>query len=573
MMTSTQQQAGAQLAHDLGRRSVLKGALACAAAAAIPQSGAWAGDSGTSPVAITTVGEVRGYIDNGVLVFKGVRYAADTAPNRFAPPRPPEPWRGVHDALEYGRACPQPNAREAVSEDCLFLNVWTPGLQPRGVADHGAADRGSRDRGLRDRALSPHTSGSSARRPVMVYIHGGAYTTGSGSSPLYDGVNLCRRGDVVVVTLNHRLGALGYLYLARIGGAGLADSGNAGMLDMVLALKWVRENIETFGGDPDNVTVFGQSGGGAKIATLMAMPSASGLFQRAATMSGQQLTASGPLNATARARAYLDALKLKPERVDDLRSLPADALIAAMDAPDPLIRKSSLYFGPVFDDQALKRHPFYPDAPPLSAKVPMIIGGTHDETRTLIGSGDPTVFTLTWEQLPARLASEMRVDISPESVVAEYRKLYPGYSASDVFFAATTASRSWRAGIVEAELRAQQGSPVYAYQLDWKSPKDGGKWGAPHTLDIPLVFDNVGKPGSITGTAESARQMASQMSEAFIAFARTGNPNTAAIPAWTPYTLARRETLVFDVPSQLVNDPRGAERRLFAEVPYIQPGT
>jgi para-nitrobenzyl esterase len=319
--------------------------------------------------------------------------------------------------------------------------------------------------------------------------------------------------------------------------------------------------------------LFGQSGGGAKIATLMAMPAAAGLFHRAATMSGQQLTASGPLNATARARVFLDALKLPVDRIDDMRRMPLEKLIAAHEAVDPIIGRGSLYFGPVLDDRTLQRHPFYPDAPALSARIPMIIGNTHDETRSLIGGGDPSTFALTWEQLPARLAPEMRVDIGPERVVAEYRRLYPDYSPTDVFFSATTAARSWRAAIVEAELRAQQGSPVYAYQLDWKSPKDGGKWGAPHTLDIPLVFGTLDQQGSITGTDESAQRMSAQMSDAFIAFARTGNPNTPSIPTWAPYTLPRRETLVFNVPSQLVDDPRGAERRLFAAVPFIQQGT
>ena len=203
----------------------------------------------------------------------------------------------------------------------------------------------------------------------------------------------------------------------------------------------------------------------------------------------------------------------------------------------------------------------------------MMIGNTHDETRSLIGANDPTTFNLTWDQLPTRLLPEMRVDITPEKVVAEYRRLYPNYSPTDVFFSATTASRSWRAAIVEAELRAQQGAPVYAYQLDWRSPIDGGKWGAPHTLDIPLVFGTLDAASSITGTADSAQSMSAQMADAFIAFARTGNPNPPSVPTWTPYSLTRRETMVFDVPSKLVDDPRGGERRLFASVPFIQQGT
>jgi para-nitrobenzyl esterase len=495
-----------------------------------------------SPVAATRWGKVRGDIDNGVNVFKGIRYGADTARRRFMPPASPEPWSDVRDALAYGPSAPQPSrSTEKPNEDCLFLNVWTPGLR------------------------------DGRKRPVMFYIHGGAYNNGSGSSPLYDGVRLCRRGDVVVVSINHRLNAFGYLYLARFGGAELADSGNAGQLDLILALEWVRDNIAEFGGDPNNVMVFGQSGGGAKIATLMAMPAAAGLFHRAATMSGQQVTASGPLNATLRTRAVLDALKLPPERAAELRTLPAEKLIEVLSTRDPVLPFGGISFAPVLDERSLKRHPFYPDAPAQSAHIPMIIGNTHDETRAFLG-GDQTNFTVTWEQLADKLGPNMRVDIQPEVIIAEYRRLYPKYSASDVLFAATTAGRSWRGAVIEAEERAKSGSPAYAYQLNWASPRDGGKFGAPHASDIQLVFDNIDKPGA-TAIGPGAQPMADQMSETFIAFARTGNPNNKQIPNWEMYTLPRRRTMVFDVPSHLEDDPRGAERRLFAKVPYVQPGT
>jgi para-nitrobenzyl esterase len=525
----------------LTRRTFATQAALLAAAAPFASS-VWAADDPTL-IAATRHGQVRGSLSQGIRVFKGIRYGADTSKRRFMPPLPPASWTGVQNALQYGPASPQLNITERNSEDCLFLNVWTPGLRDR------------------------------VKRPVMFYIHGGAYASGSGSSPLYDGTRLCTRGDVVVVTVNHRLNLFGYLSLARFGGKDLADSGNAGQLDLVLALQWVRDNIAEFGGDPNKVTVFGQSGGGAKIATLMAMPAARGLFHRAATMSGQQLTASGPLNATKRTEALLAALKLPRTRIDELRRTPIPRLVAALRATDPIIGKGGLYFGPVLDERTLKRHPFYPDAPPISAGIPMIIGNTHDETRSLIGNGDPTAFTLKWEDLPARLADNLRVDISPELVVTEYRRLYPRYSPSDVFFAATTAGRSWRGAIVEAELRAQQGSPVFAYQLDWASPQDGGKWGAPHTLDIPLVFSNIDKKGSITGSAPDAQAMSDQMSDAFINFARSGNPNHKGIPKWLPYTLPARTTMVFDNPSKVVDDPRGEERKLFEKVPFVQQGT
>jgi para-nitrobenzyl esterase len=497
-------------------------------------SAAWAGRG--DPVARTASGPVRGLREDGLLVFRGLRYGADTGPRRFRPPMAPTPWKDPLPCLAYGHASPQRGKETDQSEDCLFLNIWTPG------ADNG-------------------------RRPVMLYIHGGAYATGSGSSPLYDGTRLAVRGDVVVVTVNHRLGPFGYLYLNRLI-PGFEDGGNAGMLDLVLALRWVRDNIAAFGGDPQRVMLFGQSGGGAKIATLMAMPAAKGLFHRAATMSGQQLTASGPGNATRRTQALLEALKARPE---DLATMPAARILEGLGATDPVIGSGGVYFGPVLDERSLTRHPFYPDAPPQSAGVPMIIGNTHDETRGFFS--DPETFALTWDELPGRLIPQMRVDIDPHLVVARYRQLYPAYSPTDVFFAATTAARSWRAAIVEAELRAAQGSPAFAYQLDWASPKDGGKWGAPHTLDIPLVFGTLDAPGSITGVGEDARRVSGLMMDAFIRFARGGDPNGAGLPAWEPYSLARRQTMVWNVEPKLVDDPRGEERKLFEKVPFIQQGT
>lgn len=458
------------------------------------------------------------------------------------PPLPPEKWTGILDALQYGASSPQGSrGPEQVSEDCLFLNVFTPGLR------------------------------DGRKRPVMFYIHGGAYSNGSGSSPLYDGVRLCRRGDVVVVSVNHRLNAFGYLYLARFGGADWADSGNTGQLDLVLALQWVRENIAEFGGDPGNVMVFGQSGGGAKIATMMAMPAAKGLFHRAATMSGQQVTASGPLNATLRTRALLDVLKLTGDRIPEISTIPFQKILEALGTRDPVLSFGGISFAPVLDERSLLRHPFYPDAPAQSAHIPMIIGNTHDETRAFLG-GDPTNYTVTWEQLPDKLIPNMRVDIQPEAVIAAYRKLYPSLSASDLLFKITTASRSWRGAIIEAEERARSGTPAYAYQLDWATPKDGGKFGAPHASDIQLVFDNIDKPGA-TATGPQAQPMADIMSETFVHFARIGDPNNKTIPRWQPYTLERRQTMVFNVPPHLEDDPRGAERKIFAKVPFIQAGS
>ncbi|CAN5870697.1 carboxylesterase/lipase family protein [soil metagenome] len=519
---------------DLSRRTLI-------AAGVLLPSGVFA--AGASPVARTTNGPVRGYTDGATKVFKGVRYGADTAPRRFRPPLPPIPWTKPADATAYGPSSPQGSQDvERQSEDCLVLNVWTPALSDGG------------------------------KRPMMVYIHGGAYSNGSGSSPVYDGTRLSRRGDVVVVTINHRLNVFGYGFLAKLAGPEFADSGNAGMLDILLALRWVADNAAAFGGDPSRVMVFGQSGGGAKIATMMAMPAAEGLFHTAATMSGQQVTASGPLHATERMGLFLDAVGLTRARAAEAATLPVGKLLEGLSVRDPFT-PGSLYFGPVLDERSLTRHPFWPDAAPQGLKVPMIIGNTHDEARAFVAHSKPDPFALGWDDVAGRIAPEMRVDIDPDHVVAEYRRIYPDYSPTDVFFAAITAGRSWRGAVIEAEERARAGAPAWVYELDLPTTIEGGRLRAMHTGDIALVLDNLAAKGSPTAPSPAAQSVADKMSESFIALAKTGNPNTPAIPAWTPYDLARRATMIFDAETRPVDDPRGAERRLFAKVPYIQPGT
>jgi para-nitrobenzyl esterase len=539
--------------NTLDRRGLLIAAGAAAATAALTPNAGFAATS-ASPIVKTAAGKVRGATGDGVHVFKGLRYGADAGgARRFMPPVKPEPWTEVKDALAYGAASMQQGKGEegeTLSEDCLFLNVWTPAKAGKaGLADGG-------------------------KRPVMFYIHGGAYNGGSGGHPWYDGTKLAKRGDVEVVTVNHRLNAFGYLYLARLfNDPSVADSGNNGQLDLILALQWVRDNIAQFGGDPDNVMLFGQSGGGAKIATLMGTPSAKGLFHRAATMSGQQVTVGGPFNATKRAKLFLD--KLGVTDLAALRALPADQMLNGLRAVDPIAGTGGVYMGPVLDERSLTRHPFFPDAAPEGLSVPMMCGNTHDETRGFIG-WDTKAFDMTWEQVIAKLPGQLnaRVDIDPETVVAAYRKIYPNYSPSDVYFAASTAGRSWKAAIIQAEERAKAGAPAYVYQVDWKSPKDGGIFGAPHTIDIGLVFGTLDAKGSIVGTGPDSVAMSNAVSDAFIAFAKTGNPNTAAIPAWEPYTLPRRQTMVFNTPaSKMQDDPRGAERELFNKVPFTQFGT
>jgi para-nitrobenzyl esterase len=519
----------------------------------------------------TTAGPIRGAIHNNIASFRGIPYGADTRTRRFQPPLPPTPWKAVRDTLVWADRAPQlggssgmttrpqtepetfrlPPDEGSSSEDCLHLNVFTP---------------------------SPHRPGHESR-PVLFYIHGGAYNSGTANSVLYDGTRLCQRGDVVVVTVNHRLNAFGYLYLAEAtDDPAYADSGNVGQLDLILALKWVRDNIANFGGDPGRVTIFGQSGGGAKSATLMAMPPAHGLFHRVMTMSGQQVTAAPHNLAAARTRDFLTRLGLQNTPATKLReTLDALPLTALEDAA----RVSSAWL-PVVDGRSLPRDPFDPDAPPLSSTIPMILGNTHDETRGLIGGAQPALFSLTWEQLPAALTKNIGTylgPVTPETVISSYREWYPAYSPADVFFAAATAFRSWPGQIIEAERRAQSParSRTWVYQMNFPSPVAGGRFGAPHTMDIPFFFDNLAvSPGMVGAGPENiaaAQPLATMMSGALIAYARTGDPNHPGMPHWPAYDTDHRPTMLWDQTPSVGNDPRGNERRLAATAHYRQPGT
>ncbi len=482
-------------------------------------------------------GGFAGITEGGVTRFLGIRYGRA---QRFKAPVAEPRAAGVVQATAFGPVAPQGSAYAPQSEDCLFLNIWSAEADAR------------------------------AKKPVLLYIHGGAYSNGSVTDPLNDGQALAARGDCVVVTVNHRLNALGYLYLARLSAA-FPDSGNAGQLDLILALKWVRDNIAMFGGDPSRVMVFGQSGGGAKIATMMGMPVAAGLFQRAATMSGQQVTASGPLNATARTRAYLAKLGVEEGDLAPLLAMPVERLVEGLSATDPILG-GGVYFGPVLDMTWLIRHPFWPDANPQSLRIPMMLGNTHRETGGFLAPDSPKLKGLDWANLADRMAPELKIDILPEWVVAQYRARYPDWTPTDVFYDATTAGRSWRGQVIEAEARATAGAPAFVYQLDFASRTDPRR-GAFHTMDIPLVFGTLGATGSQTGTAADARAASRAMQDSFVAFAATGDPNHAGLPRWPRHDMRTRATMVFDTRPHLENDPRHWQRELFARVPYIQPGS
>lgn len=489
------------------RRGAITGGLALAAAPGLAKPGSLRTPAGPyHGVAAQVVGT------RGAVAYKGIRYARA---ERFRAPIPTLDAEQTPDGA-FGPACPQrgDNYRPQ-SEDCLFLNLWTP------------------------------AGGATDPRPVMVYFHGGAYSAGSVTDPVNDGAALAARGDVIVVTVNHRLNALGYLYLP----GRFPDSGNNGQLDLIAALQWVRRNIAGFGGDQGNVTVFGQSGGGAKIATLMAMPEAAGLFHKAITMSGQQVTASGPLNAAKRAEAF----QAKLGQGVDPATAPVAALIDALGAPDPILG-GGLYMGPVLDMVHLTRHPFWPDAPPQSRAIPMMLGNTVLETRAFYAPEEKQLAGLDWGNLAQRIAPEMRIDIRPDWVVAQFRARYPQASALEQFHRIVTAARSWRGQVEVAEARARQGNAnSWVYQLDFEHAK--------HTDDIALSFGTMRNPSPAQG-ALSATVMA-----AFVGFARTGDPG------WPPYDLGRRVTMAFDAQSRVVDDPRAWERELFARVPYIQPGS
>lgn len=502
-------------------------------------------------IAETSRGRVRGTNTNGIRTFKGIPYGAPTdGPNRFRAAKPAVPWTGVRDTIAYGPMCPQeilsrPSfaaswaVEPSMSEDCLVLNIWTPALR-----DHH-------------------------KRPVMVWIHGGGYSRGSGANPVYDGTNLARKGDVVVVTLNHRLNIFGHLYLAKLGGSDYAESGNLGVLDLVAALRWVHVNIAEFGGDPSNVTIFGQSGGGAKVSTLMAMPQTRGLFHRAIVQSGSQLDGLTIDEANANALTFLKAAEVPVTDLSRLQKFTFAELLAVlrkiMLAPGPKPN-----FSPVVDGKFLPKALWVPDGPASSATVPMMIGTTKTETTALIGVGDPSVFELDDASLRKKLSPWVAAN-EIDRVIAGYRRSAPEAAPSDLFFAITTARRVRQQAWIQAEHKAaQNAAPVWLYELDWQTPVDGGKWQSPHSLDLAFVFDNVAKSESMVGKGDGPRALAEQMSAAWLAFARTGNPNNKSLPPWAQFRLPERATMVFDVKSRTVNDFRGDERQVLASLPVYR---
>jgi para-nitrobenzyl esterase len=498
-----------------------------------------------SPVTVeTSYGRVRGTDVGGIKTFKGIPYGASTAGrNRFKPPVAPAKWAGVRDTIAYGPSAPQrePGVGRAASpiavaaaglpaesEDCLVLNVWTPAL------------------------------GDGRRRPVMFWCHGGGFATGSGSSPVTEGANLARRGDVVVVTINHRLNVLGFTALEDAGGTEFAGSGDAGMLDIVFALRWVRDNIARFGGDPGTVMIFGQSGGGRKVTTLLAMPPARGLFHRAIIESGATLKLVEREQGARVAHELMSTLGIPKGQARELQKLPLDKIMGAY---FQVVRRMNVDqmtqgFSPLVDGTFIPAHPFHPVASSVSADVPVMLGSTRTE---LTSSAQPADFELSDAGMRSRIRA--LIGAHADSAIDVYQKANPGASASDIYFLIASDHRYSGPVMKIAERRAALGKgPVYLYYFRWETPVDGGRLKSPHTIEIPFAFDNVKAAARLTGGGPEALALADRVSDTWIAFARTGDPNTSKLPRWTPFNATDRPTMVIDNESRLVNDPIREQR-------------
>jgi len=494
------------------------------------------------PVVDTSLGKLRGSRRDGIFNFKGIPYGQSTAgSNRFMPPVAMQPWAGVRDAVEYGPRAPQnerPSALPHVawirdtrptSEDCLVLNVFTPAVNDNG------------------------------KRPVMVYIHGGGFISGSSGATGIDGTNLAKHGDVVVVSMNHRLNVFGHCYLGTLD-ARYADSGNVGMLDLVVALRWVRDNAAAFGGDAGNVTIFGQSGGASKVAVLMAMPAAQGLYHKAIVQSASSLLRMAPAEDASRsAQAIMTQLGLDKGKVAALQDVPADQLLKAMSARITATGIDNCR--PVVDGRALPGHPFDPAAPALSANVPLLIGTCETET-AFDFSLNPKNFTLSAGEAHARVKFLLGVnDAAADTMLAAYRRTHPNATPSDLVVFIFSDYKYRQNDIKSAERKAAQGAaPAYMYLFTWRTPVLDGNLKTPHALCIPFVFGTVDVAASITGTAPERYALSEKVQGAWVAFARTGNPNHAGLPAWKPYSVSERTTMIFDNVCKAVNDPAGADR-------------
>jgi para-nitrobenzyl esterase len=486
----------------------------------------------------TRYGSVRGLVREEIQQFWYLPYGASTAgANRFMPPKPPATWNGVRDHFQVGtRSFQQPgvgepspvvlamNRLEEESEDCLRLNVFTP------AADNRA-------------------------RPVMVWLHGGGFTSGSGNYLIYDGTWLAKKEDVVVVSVTHRLNIFGFLHLADIGGEAWAGATNAGMEDLVAALQWVQENIAAFGGDPDRVTIFGQSGGGGKTTTLMAMPSASGLYHRSIAQSGSAFRGITASDASAASERFLGKLGIVTSQLQRLRELTPQQIQQALYS-EPAI--ANFATGPVIDGSIIPRHQWDPTAPDFSANVPLMAGSTATENGWL----GPPPYELPDDEMLELFNRLAGSDAAKGKTLHDlYRGKYPAVRNRMLWLIAESDNTRRRNAQLLNRLKHAQGTaPSWLYFFDWYAPVHDNRMGAYHTLDIPFVFNNMDVGASMTGAGQERYQLAHVMSAAWAAFARTGNPDHADMLHWPAFNPDQYPTMVFGNEVLVRNDPNKEER-------------
>ncbi|CAN7279181.1 carboxylesterase/lipase family protein [Neorhizobium tomejilense] len=485
-------------------------------------------------------GVLRGSLAKGAFSFKGIPYAASTAgANRFKAPQPVQDWAGERDATKYGSLSPQFNTgmsgplfgwynqNEPLGEDCCVLNVFTPDL-----------DR-------------------NANRPVMFYIHGGGYINGGGGGAGLDGSNLARYGDVVVVTINHRLNAFGYTNLSHLDAERFGDAANAGNLDIVAALAWVRDNIAAFGGDPGSVTVFGQSGGGSKIMTLLTMPKGQGLFHRAISMSGAAGLNVDPAAAMEPyANAFIKELGVDPKNLAAAQQIPMQAVL---DARNRAVAASFEGARPVIDGKHIVTRPMTAEGLAMHARVPLMMGSTKTEA-SLFFQSDMRNFKLTDDQMRTRMRTVFKIDDRKvDAIMAAYRKASREMTPSDILVAVASdvQFRLPLTGAAETKSGASGQAPVYMYSFNWPIPWENGVLGSPHAVDIPFAFGTVNEAGEMTGSGDEAMETSMNLMSAFASFARTGNPNNDRMPKWKPYDTAARTTMLIDAKCEAATDWRG----------------
>lgn len=475
------------------------------------------------PIVKTTQGSIAGSFDDGVFSFKGIPYAKA---DRFMPPQAPDAWEGVRDAKAFGPIAMQVNAwspETAMNEQKLFtVNVWT-----RGIND-------------------------GKKRPVMFWLHGGGFSVGASDDPITDGKMLAQKGDIVLVSVNHRLNIMGFLDLSAFGDQ-YANSANVGMLDVVAALQWVNKNIRNFGGDPKNVTILGESGGGGKVGTLLSMPAANGLFHKAIIQSGTLLNVMTKEKSLLVGNALVEQLGLTKETISDINKIPYKKLV---EAGNKALEKTvglrtpgsttMVGFAPVPDGVNLLQQPFSPDFADISKNIPILIGTTLNELVRVAYAEK----TLAMEEAKKRL--EKIYGDKTDTYIQLFKKTYPDATPQDLVSIDTLFRPNT---IITADARsAKTTAPVYNYLLTWKSDVDNSSKGSFHGLDIPLAFKNIELGKHWTGTSDEAKVLAEKMSSAWINFAKTGNPNDKSLPAWKPYTRENGETLIFDKETKIVNN-------------------